>query len=144
MITRTRLDANNLHSWAERTGQFDDDGFLVGKIETFDDGRVLESTLQNGVLVSETAGDPLDNAKWTSWASTFNALTGKLETKSLILDDGRAVVTAFVDGIPTSRTVTDDGENYGWSSKTKLFDATGRLTSESKLDQFKRGYPAGM
>ncbi len=129
MPISTTQDTSNLYPWTQKTLERDENGFLIGEVVTFDDGRILTKTVTDGVKTLVTWSDPNNATNWASISTTFNPTTGQKTAQTRTMDDGRIISTTFDVGVISERVITDVANEFNWLSTTSSYDAQGRISS---------------
>ncbi len=148
------VDGSDTRSWANYTNTYDT---ATGRIDTrellLDNGNTqsigyIDGT-RSSVIVTETDGDTrttlydADGARdsitfldggdtriWTSHTSTYDAETGRIDTREVLYDNGNVQRIDYADGIRSSVVLTEtDGD-----TRTTLYDADGTRTSVTFVD----------
>ena len=127
VTTNTVVDTDDDFSWATYTDTFVDDVRVLREL-TYDNGRVLEETYEDGIKTIASATDTQDAYNWESYVDTFD-FDGNRVSREITYDDGRQVDTIYRDGVKTSQVTTDLADVFSWLTTIADYDATGQLIS---------------
>ena len=132
VTTNTVVDTNEDFSWATYTDRFEDNVHVLREL-TYDNGRLLEVTFEDGIKTQASITDAQDTYNWESYVDTFD-LTGSRVSRGVTYDDGRQVDTTYVDGSKTSQVTTDLADVFSWATYTDSFEDNVRVLRELTYD----------
>ena len=130
--TNTVVDTDESFSWATYTDTFKDDVLALREL-TYDNGRLLEVTYEDGIKTQTSATDTQDAYNWQSYVDTFD-FAGDRATRAIIYDDGRQVDTTYGGGAKTSQVTTDLADVFSWATYTDTFADNVRVSRELTYD----------
>lgn len=126
----TVTDEAGTKAWDSYTDTFDSTGTRILREMTYDDGRLAETTYQDGVRKAQVLTDPQDAKTWSRIETGFDD-TGQVRDRTTTQDDGRVISTTYVDGKRAEVFASDVDDQFVWASKTSAYDATGARTSHT-------------
>ncbi|MEH6737285.1 MAG: hypothetical protein V7695_01910 [Sulfitobacter sp.] len=127
VTTNTVVDTDEDFSWATYTDTFEDDVRVLREL-TYDNGRLLEVTYEDGIKTQASLTDMQDAYNWEKYVDTFD-FDGDRVLREITYDDGRQVDTIYEDGSRTSQVTTDLADVFSWVSAAADYDAIGQLSN---------------
>jgi antitoxin component YwqK of YwqJK toxin-antitoxin module len=134
MTTDLREDTLDEFRWDTIETTRDENGQIVERITTYDDGVILGQAFENGIVTSLIRFDSLDIKPWTFIGATFDE-NGTITEKGWTYDDGRRVILEYEEGVLLYKIELDglsvEEGTRPWNIKGTVYDADGQVIEKA-------------